>query len=478
MQTISSIIRLMSILVAVLIISGCRTWYQKNRKFNEYYLNGQLEKAEEILASDKKAEEQKNRVLYFLNLGLLSHMQGEYAESNELFEKALLAAETIGKNYALESAALLTNPNVLPYKGEDFELLMVNYYKALNYMYLKDYDAALVECRRMDIKMAALADKYKKAQRYKHDAFIHNLMGIIYDADRDYNNAFIAYRNAYNYYKDDYSALFGMTTPLQLKKDLLRAAYRTGFHDEVEFYEKEFGMYFMPDKDKDTGTGELVFFWHNGMGPVKEEWGINFYLVRGEGGIVTFVNEEFGWSFPFPTSRSDSTLLGNLHMIRVALPKYVERIPQFSNGRLMFSGKEIPLETGENISAIAFQSLKDRLTRDLGNSLMRLALKKSAEMAVRKQNQDIGAAIGVVNFLTEHADTRHWQTIPHSIYYGRAKLPEGEQKVQFRFYDGMAGRDAVQDFIFHIRENRTEFFAFHTPGVLKSYHYRGNPYVW
>ena len=40
-------------------------------------------------------------------------------------------------------------------------------------------------------------------------------------------------------------------------------------------------------------------FWNNGLGPVKSEWSINFTVVKGSGGAVTFVNEEYDFSFPF-----------------------------------------------------------------------------------------------------------------------------------------------------------------------------------
>ncbi len=42
----------------------------------------------------------------------------------------------------------------------------------------------------------------KASLRYQHDAFANNLIGLIYDASGDYNNAFIAYRNAYDIYEE------------------------------------------------------------------------------------------------------------------------------------------------------------------------------------------------------------------------------------------------------------------------------------
>ena len=56
------------------------------------------------------------------------------------------------------------------------------------------------------------------------DAFIHTLMGIIYQSTKDYNNAFIAYRNALDVYENEYAKMFHMSVPEQLQKDLVNTA--------------------------------------------------------------------------------------------------------------------------------------------------------------------------------------------------------------------------------------------------------------
>lgn len=444
--------------------SGCRTYYRKNQEFNSYFQQGDLQRAEKVIANDKKAPKRNTKLLYYLNRGTVAFMLGKYAESNEYFETALTLSETIEKNYFVDAASLLTNPNILPYKGESFELLMVHYYKALNYLYLHDYDAALVECRRMNEKLQVLGDKYTKDNRYKHDAFIHTLMGLIYDADKDYNNAFIAYRNAYNIYQDDYNKLYGITAPEQLKKDLLRAAYRTGLPQEVAYYEKEFGMKFTPPAKNDNG--DVVFFWLNGLGPVKDEWSVNFTIVRGQGSYVTFVNEEYGWSFPFyyqSDEKDPNSGLGQLEFVRVVLPKYVERPLVYTNATLIHGDEHRSLELAEDVNKIAFQSLQDRMLRELGQSLLRLALKKAAEYRTRKENEDLGAAVGIINFITEQADTRNWQTLPHSIYYTRMELPAGEQQLQLT--EG-GGTGKAQTFDLNIKPGQTVFKSFHTLNAL------------
>ena len=53
-------------------------------------------------------------------------------------------------------------------------------------------------------------------------------MGIIYQSSKDYNNAFIAYRNAVDVYENEYAKMFGMRVPQERKIDLLNTAKWTG----------------------------------------------------------------------------------------------------------------------------------------------------------------------------------------------------------------------------------------------------------
>lgn len=444
-----------------LLLSACATYYQKNIKFQENFVKGDIEQANRLLDKNKRAATDKNRFLYFLQKGVVMQMLANYQESNRFFEDAYLYAEDIQKNYAAEAFSLLSNPMVVPYKGEDFELVQIHYYKALNYVFLKQYEEAQVECRRINIKLNQLNDKYsKRKNRYKRDAFAWNLMGIIFETAGDYNNAFISYRNAYEAYEEDYKPLFGVETPMQLKKDLLRSAYLNGFTDELQKYEKDFKLKYAYQPPE---GGELVFFWNNGLGPVKSEWSLNFFIVRGKGGMVTFVNEELGFSIPFVMDGSESSLkLGDLKFVRVAFPKYLERKPYFRNAELALGHKKYPLELSQDINEIAFKTLEDRMLRELGNSLLRLAVKQASEKAVSKGNENLGALLSIANAISEKADTRNWQTLPYSISYTRVPLPVGESNVELQLYSPRKSRTGNYKFPFNVEKGETVFYLFHS----------------
>ena len=44
---------------------------------------------------------------------------------------------------------------------------------------------ATLKDRRLNIRLQQLADRYESDDKYRKDAFIHTLMGIIYDADAE-----------------------------------------------------------------------------------------------------------------------------------------------------------------------------------------------------------------------------------------------------------------------------------------------------
>lgn len=417
------------ILISIFLLSSCATYYQSNYNFNQEFERGNLDTALENLQARASEANGKKEFLFYLNNGLVLSMMGRYEESNEYFERAFLFGEDYRKNYLYEVASYLTNPTVTTYKGEDHEHLMILYYKALNFLKMKKTDQALVECRRLNIRLQQLSDRYDSEIKYQRDAFVRTLMGIIYEVDKDYNNAFIAYRNAVEIYEDDYHKLFQLNAPDQLKQDLVRTAFLSGMTEEFERYKQAFGMndfeYHSPE------GGELVFFWHNGLSPVKAEWGITFMVTRRDNWIY-FTNAELGLTFPFRLDNytdSDRKGLSSVEFFRVAFPRYMERPAYFTNASLSFQNETLSLQLLEDVNKIAFKSLQQRMNLELSKALIRVALKKATEYQVKKEDKTWGSVLGMINAITEKADTRNWQTLPHSIYYARVPLAEGKNVI-------------------------------------------------
>ncbi len=163
----------------------------------------------------------------------------------------------------------------------------------------------------------------------------------------------------------------------QLKQDLMRAAYRTGFRDELKQYEDKFGYRYVPDTTK---GGELVFFWNNGLGPLKSQFDITFTVIRGQGGWATFTNAQYGFVFPVYIGNQvndPKSGFSQLEVVRVAFPKYIERPVYYDRAWISSAGDTAWMQPAEDINSIAFKALEDRFLREIGQTLLRLSVKKS-----------------------------------------------------------------------------------------------------
>jgi hypothetical protein len=150
----------------LLLFSSCASFYKTHRQFNRAFEDGNIVQAEKVLLSNEKAAESKSRFLYYANLGVVQSMLGDFGESNKNLEKAYIYGEDYQKNYLNLIASYFTNASMLDYPGENHEHLMVLYYKALNYLKMQSYDSALVECRRLNIRLQQLSDNVKSDKKF------------------------------------------------------------------------------------------------------------------------------------------------------------------------------------------------------------------------------------------------------------------------------------------------------------------------
>jgi len=449
---------------AMLLLAGlysCGTYNTKTNIEADLY-NGQFDKAIEGIDHNSFLLKDRNRLLYLMEKGKIEHLRGNYRASNILFEKAyIMIDDKITTNVGQAVAGKLTNPMALPYKGEDFEKVTIHYYMALNYFHLGLPNEALVEAKRIDIKLLELNEKYKdNKNKYSRDAFSQILEGIIYESTGDINNAFIAYRNAAQIYDDGGGKFFGVPTPDQLKKDLIRTAKLMGFEDDYNTYVKKYNMPdYLPKKtDKDGTTvqpdppvpsGEAVIFWENGLAPAKDQIVLTFsaadhwfYTSYMEDGVLHDI------ILPVPIGFNAGTVNA------IAIPKYRTRQSFYNKAVVISNGNELPLEVGQDFNSIAKQCLKDRMLREIVEVVTRFASKKAASAGLAAlgkgllgdDGEDIFRLGGdIAGAVTEKADTRNWQSLPSTISYIRVPLVEGQTEYIIKKYgpQGIVDTDKI-----------------------------------
>lgn len=110
-------------------------------------------------------------LLYYLELGVIQHLEGNYNDSTRSFNRAEDIAEKLETvSITGKLTELITSPRNGPYRGENHEKVLINYYKALNYLGLAQnannaserrdaLEGARVEARRMLIRLNDLEDR-------------------------------------------------------------------------------------------------------------------------------------------------------------------------------------------------------------------------------------------------------------------------------------------------------------------------------
>lgn len=437
-------------LAAVLLLPGCGPSVNRYLLIEQSLLAGDPAQAASIVERAEKDYGNKSRLLYEMDRGMMLQLAGQYQLSSAVLERAEEEVERLyTRTIRSETVAFLTNDNSLPYEGDAYEHVMVNVVKALNYAAQGQLEEALVEARRIDHRLNVLSDQAKDASSYRNDGFARYLSGILYESSGDLNNAFIAYRNAYEAYEAA-RAWSRTPSPPSLRSDLLRTAEALNLTSELEEYRRQFPDITWESFSKQQPLAQVVMISYNGRAPRKEDRYLDLPISLDALQLV-LLNRGLSPSSYQRNRAADSVLYGlNGRVVRVALPRLVPQKTQvhFENMTLTDStGRAITVrsELAHNVTALAEKSLSDRLPGITVKALARAATKFAlAEGATRGAQQAagkdaapwVGLAVGLLTkglaVASEEADKRSWQTLPDEIHVARAWIPPGQYQVSIQ----------------------------------------------
>ena len=356
-----------------------------------------------------------DRVLYLMNTGMLQRMSGDYDASTRLLEEAKHDIEALRALSLREQALSFTvNDATKAFIGEDFERVMVNNYLALNYLEQGKLDEARVEALQVDVLLRDRGQKTTIVKPYEEDAFARYLTGIVYEDEREWSDAMIAYRKAYEAYQKQLKA-FGVEMPETLKHDLIRLADRMGMNDEAKKYREEFGIKDTMSEAALLELGEVILTVHAGLAPIKRERS------------TTVPNPATG------------------RILRIALPQYRSRAQPLAYTRLSADAtRSAKTSRVENIDAIAEKTLDAEMPLITARAIARMAAKDTLAAAAGASGSNdsggaalIGLLVNVAGVVTERADTRSWFTLPGEIHLARLALPPGDYTIKIELH----GRD-------------------------------------
>lgn len=447
---------LIAILLMPVLCCSCVSYNQRMATYYSQLENRQYENAMHTLDKTSFVQRDRNKLLYYFEKGKLYHLMQNYDSSNNYFNQADNFIETERKTIGDDVKSNLINPMMKTYLGEDMEKFMMHYYKGLNYVYLNEVNEAIVEARRISLAENSQQEKFNnKTNRYSKDAFALNLQGMLYEANGDINNAFIAYRNAADVYFESNNIYYGVNLPRQLQQDVLRTAHQMGFDSEKERYEKKFNTVLQ----NDTADSYLIVFVEKGLAPVKRER--NYVVTSNSNGISGFFyGDDFGNQVNIPFQFNDynglqnNESLQNFRSFRVAVPTYEARYTNNGPVQIIANSNSFTTETAQDINTLAISILKERMLKEMANAIARQIVKKLAEKAAEKSAESIaknnskekdekkkadnaknakeitGLLVNIINMATEKADTRNWQSLPAFIQYARIPLEKGVNVIE------------------------------------------------
>ena len=427
---------------------GCTSTIQVQQQLVDTMQAGDYSGAVVLVDSERDgAFDGKNRLLYYFERGMLLQLDHDYAESNVAFENA----KRIGDELYTESitdigASFLSNDYALDYAGENFERTLIHLFSALNYLMLREPDAALVEIRQVDEYLRKLQVDSTNENVYQEDAFARYLSALVYESGGELDASFVGYKKAAAAY-ERYAIDYAVARPPSLFANAERVARRLGVWAEQDLRDLGSDGHW---RGLPSGAGEVLVLHFNGLSPTKDQDKFSIPFSRAW---------PLALAFQAGTSGADranvnraialSSSISGVDVVSVAFPRFVERPYAITQMRpraaaaLDISQPELV----EDIGAIAEKDLADRIarirTKAIARAAFKYALQKGAEIAARQASDDYGELLSlatqitgnIARYATEQADKRVWSTLPDQIWMSSVVLPSGSHDLTIDFFN-------------------------------------------
>ncbi len=395
--------------------------------------------ARSLLDNNPKAYGENNKILYWLDFGTVNQLTGQYSQSIHAFQQAKKEYDRLfTQSLTKIGSTWLLNDTFAPYRGEDFERVMMNLFAAMDFAVLGNWEGALVEARDVDRVLKLINRQYKEGPKnvYKEDAFARLLMGMMYEAkgrEQDINDALIEYQRALTIYQQDYAKRYKVGVPRILQENLLAAAQHFQF-SQKEYRDEFRGVNFLRI-DERRKKAQVVLIQQIGFSPIKHPIQIPIPLP---GGYITQL------AFSTYDKRDYDP---SVAVLTLAQPQ----------GKSIQSTAEVVQDVG----AIAIENLNNRKFRVIAKAALRAGGKYLTERELEKgieqrTNQGSAAAFryisSIYNVYSEEPDLRSWQTLPDKIAIARLFVDPGQYNVSALGEDlGLVDLQAGETKVFVIR---------------------------
>ena len=405
--------------------AGCNAPKDHLAAFNGHFLSSDYEKSAQF--AEKKISKNKNPkgedLLWALQLGTVQRIQQDHTKSTESFDKAEDMLKYFDEQSTLGDGigSTIVNENVIPYRGEEYDGIMVNVYKALNFMTEKEFDLARVEFNRALDRQRRAKEKFNEeinklsaelekedqeseftksnventetaellAQKYPN---LHN-----FEAYPDFVNPFATYLAG---------VFFNLVSDHSKAVDLLKESY--GMVGDNGYIAEDLSVTenILDGKGRLENTIWLIF--ENGLGPVKKELRMD---------IPLFVATD------------------DVKYVGIALPELFFRNKAYPYLVAEVDGKDYETRLVSDIDRVIQTEFSKDYPAILTRAIISATAKAIAQYALEKQDSSESSLASVFmaaySFATTAADVRIWTSLPKEFQVARFPKPkDGKLKVK------------------------------------------------
>jgi len=365
--------------VFLLLLTGCASQENNNRLANQL----QQDSPENILSILQESEpDTGDRVQYYLNLGYLQLLSGQFTTAIESLSTAqkemqVLAATSVTENIG----AGTVNETLRSYSGYPLDRVMVHNMLALSYLFNQDIEGARVEILQADIEMKKLASDDGISGQL---ASTHLLSAIIYELLDERSNAFISYQLTEN-------SLTKRQIPLPegLKLGLLRMSYLMGNDEQYADYSEKFPV--LAQQAANTKDKQVFIMYFDGVVDNKVER------------TVIVPNISFD------------------QLIRVSVPGYPHQFIPPQRALISTESEQILSHLVDDVNVDAREDLDKEYPSILALTTTRAVSKYLLVKEAQKQDPLVGILFNFATILSEVADLRSWNMLPATIQFGYLK---------------------------------------------------------
>jgi hypothetical protein len=372
------------------LFAACATYQDKIQPGFDLARNGQINEAVTHFEKLTQDADSRDRLAYLLEYATVLQMAGRYQESSKVFIEADKLSEQLDYISVSQGAmSALSSEEMIQYKGESFEKIMINAMNALNYIALNDFDSALVEVRRID-------EKIKKFQRdnredYEFNPFGTYLSGMLYESMRNWDDAYIAYLKT--------AKISNVNNPFLLH-DLNRMARLAGRTEQL----KKEGLF-----QENLAVTQLN---SDSCSPIKSCGRLNVIFLQGWGPVKK----------PSPSNPRYPALFRRSSLTKVLSMQFESNITQHR--------PSVKTQSVYNVQEAAIQTLIADQNALMMRRLVGSVAKEVMADQIRQKDEFLGFIARLLMHLSDRADLRQWALLPETIQVAKVDLPAGDWNLQ------------------------------------------------